>query len=303
MNNHATAPPILHPGDKVGIVAPANKIDLEVIESAKEIITSWNLKVVLGKSLSNRHGTFAGTDQDRLHDFQQMLDDNEIKAIICARGGYGSLRILDQVNFQNFLQQPKWIIGYSDITAFHAAVYKLGFQSAHAIMPINFESDTQQLSINSLKNLLFDQPQQITAESDKLNKTGVGSGPIIGGNLAIICSQIGTPTDLDTSGKILFLEEIGEYLYHLDRMMIQLRRAQKLEGLNGLILGQFTNMKDNDIPFIFTLKEIIFQYVKDYDFPVGFNFDVGHEIPNYALPHGRMAELKVDNAGSRLNFL
>jgi muramoyltetrapeptide carboxypeptidase len=287
-------PPLLRNGSKVGLVSPAKMVSRESIRPALDILKSWGLKLTIGKYAFAQHFQFAGTDAQRTQDLQRMLDDPEIEAIFCIRGGYGTTRILDALDFARFRQRPKWIIGYSDITALHLHVHTLGIQSVHGTMPLLFGRDSEQ-SVLGLKNILFGQPQPytVTVDATPASRTGIATGQLIGGNLSIIVSCIGTSSDAETTGKILFLEDIDEHLYHIDRMMVQLKRAGKLRNLAGLISGHFTAMKDNENPFGKTVSEIIWDAVREYDYPVCFGFPVGHEPENWALACGSDVQLKV----------
>jgi muramoyltetrapeptide carboxypeptidase len=218
-----------------------------------------------------------------------MLDNPEIQAIICARGGYGTSRIIDRIDFSGFLEKPKWIAGYSDITVLHCHLHRRGVQSIHSIMPLTFSQVETQASVDSLRRVLFGEAGQYQAPVHPLNREGEAGGVVIGGNLSLLVTIVGTPSDIDTAGKILFIEDVGEYYYHVDRMMIQLKRAGKLAGLAGLVVGGFSEMKDSPTPFGKPVYEII-------DFPVG------HEPVNMAMPCGRKAQLHVTAEDSRLQF-
>ncbi len=295
------SPIFIQKGDTIGIVAPAGKIAID-LGPAIEKIKSWGLQVLTGKHVYAEYFQFAGTDDQRITDFQEMLDNPDINAIICARGGYGTTRIIDQINFSAFLQKPKWIAGYSDITTIHCHLHTRGIQSIHSIMPLTFGKEETDISVESLRKVLFGEPVHYQVLPHSLNKPGEVTAPIIGGNLALLASVIGTASDIDTAGKILFIEDINEYLYNIDRMMIQLKRSGKLNKLAGLIVGHFTDVKDNEIPFGKTPLEIVAEAVQAYNFPVCFGFPVGHEPANIAIPCGRTAHLKIESSGVRLNF-
>lgn len=287
-------PPSLQVNDTIAIVSPARKLQDFDLKVAIEIIEQWGLKVKLGKHLLKQHHQFAGTDSERLEDFQENINDPEVKAIICARGGYGSTRIIDEINFYKLFENPKWIVGFSDITAILCQLHNLGIESIHAIMPLLFKEPGSENAVESLRKLLFGEKISIKAEPHSFNRTGHGSGIIIGGNLSILITLIGTGSDIDTRGKILFIEDLDEYLYHIDRMMVQLKRAGKLHALAGLIVGQMSDMKDNAIPFGATAYEIIKEHTANYPYPVCFNFPVGHVPQNMAIPCGRAAKLIVE---------
>lgn len=285
-------PPYLIKGDKIAIVAPAGKIDHDVVNNAVRKLESMGLNVVIGKNVFNNHFQYAATDIERLDDFQQALDDNNVKAILCARGGYGIIRIIDKINFSNFKQKPKWIIGFSDVTVLHSHIFScFGIETLHATMAAGLKDD---LSANSLRNCLFGEWINYEYKTEEYSRKGNAVGKLVGGNLAILCSLIGSKSDLDTTGKILFLEDVGEYLYRLNRMMLQLKRARKLENLAGLIVGGLTDMKDNDNPFGKTSHEIIAEAIEEYGYPVSFGFPAGHQKDNRALILGRKATLSID---------
>lgn len=294
-------PPQINKGDKVGIVAPAKKISKEEIKIAIQILESWGLEVVLGDYLFNTYNQFAGTDIERTEDLQKMLDDPEIKVVICARGGYGTIRIVDKLDFSKFQSNPKWIIGFSDITVLHCHIYNLGIESIHGVMPLLFPKQTQQ-TIESLKNILEDKAITIYSPSHHLNRFGNAKGELIGGNLSLFVNTIGTLSEVDTTGKILFLEDVGEYVYHLDRMLIHLQRAGKLNHLVGLVIGQFSEIKENIISFGKTVYEIILELSQEFNFPIAYNFPIGHERHNLALVCGREALLEVDKDNAVLSF-
>jgi muramoyltetrapeptide carboxypeptidase len=294
-------PAFLKKNDQVAVIATAKNFPAEQLEVGLRILESWELKVQPGKNLYRNHHQFAGTDKERLKDLQHALDNKNIRAVFCVRGGYGTNRIIDQVELKEFRQSPKWIIGYSDVTVLHCLLQREGFQSIHGTMPLLFGKDSP-ASLESLRKTLFGEHIQYEIKTDPLNRKGKAEGILIGGNLSILQSMTGTPTDFDTRKKILFLEDIDEYLYQLDRMMIHLKRAGKLKNLSGLIVGHLTDMKDNDTAFGKTAKEIIFEAVKDYKFPVCFNFPAGHERENMALRFGAKAALKIDKENSTLSF-
>ena len=290
-----TTPPYLKKGDKIGIVAPARKISKEEIQFAVNAFEKWGLKVVLGKNLFGIENQYSGSDAQRTEDLQKMLDDGSIRAIISARGGYGTLRIIDKLDFKKFEKTPKWIIGYSDITVLHSHIHQnFQIETLHATMPINFSKDAE--SVESLRRILFGETITYNIGSQPLNRKGKAEGELVGGNLSLLYALKGSRSGISTSGKILFIEDLDEYLYHIDRMMISLKRAGKLSHLAGLIVGDMTDMKDNQIPFGKSAEEIIRESVAEFDYPVSFGFPAGHAQKNLALPFGRRAKLKV--AGS-----
>jgi muramoyltetrapeptide carboxypeptidase len=297
-------PPFLQPGDKIGIVAPGRKIGAPDIEAAIKKIASWNLEVVPAPHLfSNDHSYLAGTDEQRRDDYQRMLDDPSIRAIINARGGYGSTRLIDHLDFTAFQKNPKWVVGFSDITAVHLKLFQLGFESIHATMPILFSKPESMDSVMSLKTMLFGEYHAIHATSAIMNKTGKCNGELVGGNLSLVVDSLGTSSEINTDGKILVLEEIDEYLYRIDRMMVHLKRSGKLSKLSGLVIGHMTDLLDTELRFGETIEGIIQYHTREYNYPIAFHFPVGHENPNLAWPHGGKATLEVSENGSMLFFI
>ncbi|MBN2748043.1 MAG: LD-carboxypeptidase [Bacteroidales bacterium] len=299
------SPPPLKVGDTVGIVAPARKISLDEVNPAVAMLESWGLKVVLGKNLFNEYHQFAGNDLMRATDFQDMIDSPEIKAILCARGGYGTVRILEHVNFNQLQFNPKWIVGYSDITVLHSYLNMwFNIETIHGTMPINFPKDlVGNESTESLRRVLFGDNPTYFSEPLAINQQGAGVGRLTGGNLSVLCSLSGSDADIYTDGRILVLEDLDEYLYHIDRMMMNLKRSGKLKHLAGLIVGGLSDMRDNLIPFGCNAEAIIHSIVREYDFPVCYGFPVGHQEPNLALIMGRKVSLTVNDKGGRLEFL
>lgn len=288
-------PTNLKQGDKIAIVSTARKLSLEELKPGIEVLKSWGLEVVLGSNLFEEDNQFAGTTKQRITDFQIALNDESIKAIFCARGGYGTVQIIDELDFANFIKAPKWIVGYSDVTVLHNHINQnFNVQTLHAAMPFGFKDNTVE-ALNSIKKVLFG--EQLTYEFDKhpFNRNGEANGELVGGNLSILYSLTGTESQINTNGKILFLEDLDEYLYHIDRMMMNLDRAGMLDGLAGLVVGGMTDMNDNTVPYGKTAKEIIQQTVSKYNYPVCFDFYAGHLNDNRALPMGGKALLKVDD--------
>jgi len=244
-------PPYLKQGDTIAIVAPARKIAFEEIEFAISIFQKWGLKVKLGKHIFNQYHQFAGKDIERAEDFNSMLHDDEVKAIICARGGYGTIRIIDKIDFKYLLKKPKWIVGYSDITVLHSHIHtNFNIATIHAIMPINFtNNDCVRISIESLRKALFGEAIYYNVLPHKFNNVGESIGQLVGGNLSILYSLTGTLSDINTNDKLLFIEDVDEYLYHIDRMLMNLKLCGKLNRLKGLIIGGMTDLKDNEIAF------------------------------------------------------
>lgn len=296
-------PSRLREGDTVGIVAPARRISPAQLEPAIVLLTSWGLKVRLGPHIfSAKHTYLAGTDSERLEDFQSMVNDPEVKAIFCARGGYGSTRIVDEIDFTPLKKSPKWIVGFSDITAFHLRLTAMNIASIHATMPIFFGQEQAQSSVDSIRDILFEGRCDISMPPVEYNRTGKATGPVVGGNLSLITDSLNTPTEPDTDGRILVVEEVDEYLYKLDRMFTQLRRAGKLRALAGLLVGHMTDMKNPELAFGETVEEIVLHAVRDYAYPVAFSFPSGHENPNHAWVEGGVATLDVGLRQVRLSY-
>ena len=292
-------PEKLKKGDKIGIISTARKISLEELNPAIKIIESWCLQVELGENIFNEDNQFSGSLTQRASDLQKMIDDKSIKAIFCARGGYGTVQIIDKINFSKIIQSPKWIIGYSDITVLHSHLSTLGVPSLHASMPINFQENTK-LAITSLKNMLFKAQNHIKTTSHFFNRFGKVSAEIVGGNLSILYSLLGSSSDINTDERILLIEDLDEYLYHIDRMMMSLKRNRKFENLKGMIVGEMSDMNDNDIPFGKTAEQIILDYTKDYNFPICFGFPVGHLNDNRCVKFGVKSVLDITENGVSL---
>ncbi|MCH1485307.1 MAG: LD-carboxypeptidase [Flavobacteriaceae bacterium] len=305
-NNKLIKPEYLKKGDTVAIVAPSGVLKNYngYILKAKELLKSWELEVIIGENVFNDNGHFAGTDNQRSADFQLALDDKSIKAIWCARGGYGAMRVIDNLNFEKYKENPKWIIGYSDITAIHNDLHNNKSESIHGIMCKSLEKidvDNNE-SISLLKNTLFGEKLSYTIEGNNYNIEGNSNGQLIGGNLTLLHCLLGSESSIDTDGKILFIEDLGEYLYHIDRMLISLKRAGYFDNCKGLIVGDFTDMRKNTTPFGRNLKELILDIVREYDFPVSFGFPAGHGEKNYPMILGREINLKVSKQQSTINF-
>ena len=295
-------PSYLQPGDTVAITCPAKKLPRN-IEDAVKLLESWGLNVVLGETVHASWHQFAGDDELRSTDFQRFLDDPSVKAIFAARGGYGTIRIIDRLDFSGFGNHPKWIIGFSDITVLHSHIQSLyKTESIHGQMPLTIREGSE-ISLETLRKALFNEEINYTYTSKANNKSGEAEGILIGGNLSLLVMMAGSVSEQEFSDKILFLEDVGEYLYSIDRMLWNLKRAGKLNNLRGLIIGGFTELKDNDIPFGQTAEQIIMEQVKEFDFPVCFNFPAGHIPDNRALIFGRMSRLKVDGQQVELGYL
>lgn len=299
-------PPYLKAGDTVAIVAPSGVLNNRTteVERAIALLKSWNLNVVVGKHVFKSDNHFAGTDSERCEDFQNALDNPKIKAIWCARGGYGTVRILDKLDYSKFKEQPKWLIGYSDITALHNQVHNEGFETIHAIMCTSLtdkESELEQ-SIATMKKAIVGETLNYTLKGSKYNKTGNVTAPLVGGNLTMLHTMLGSETSIDTSGKILFIEEIGEYKYHIDRMLQSLKRAGYFSNCKGVIVGDMTKIRKNTTPWGTSIEQLILDALAEYDFPIAFNMPAGHENDNRAMILGRTVELKVSESKTELSF-
>ena len=294
-------PPSLKKGNTVYILSTAKKISRGEIDPAVKAFEGWGLNVVIGKTIGREYNQFAGTDAERLLDFQTAADDLNIKAIICARGGYGTVRMMDNIIFDEFMLHPKWVVGFSDVTFLHTHISNsMGIQTLHSIMPIQFPNSTPE-AIESLRKELFGEKNEYAVAPNELNRTGTSEGILIGGNLSILYSITGTKSGMNTSGKILLLEDLDEYLYHIDRMMMNLKRSGKLHDLAGLVVGGFTDMHDNKIPFGKNAYEIVAEHVSEFNYPVCFGFPAGHVADNRALVIGRTYKLEVKKEQVRLS--
>lgn len=288
------APPNLEQGDTIVIAAPGGKVLPGELDDAIALIKRFGYKIKLAQNLfSTRHSYLSGLDQERLMDFQKAVDDDNVKAIFCARGGYGTTRIIDRLDWSSFETKPKWIVGFSDITALHLELAKRNIQSVHGIMPKLISKDEDGISTKSLFEVLMNNKYEINATPCPHNRLGTTSGVVIGGNLSLIVESIGTKSEIDFADKILIIEEISEYKYKMDRMLNQLKRAGKLNKLKGLVVGYISEIRDTERPFGETLEEIIFNSVGEYSYPVAFGFPVGHERPNFAWRHGSLMKLTV----------
>jgi muramoyltetrapeptide carboxypeptidase len=287
-------PPYLKKGDCIGITCPAGYITHEDIQPAITKMQEWGFNIKIGDTVGKKDFTLGGTDEERTKDFQQMLDNKEVKAIMCARGGYGAVRIIDTINFKKFIQHPKWVIGFSDVTVFHNHIHtNCGVATIHSKMcnsfPVDWsKADTVQIeTINSIYKCLAGGKMNYSAVPNVNNKTGFGSGVLIGGNIKTIESLAASKSDINTKGKILFVEDTGEYLYSIDRMFWNLKRTGKLSGLKGLLIGGFKIKIDEDTePFGKTIEEVVLEKVQEYKYPVCFDFPVGHQRNNFALKCG-----------------
>ncbi len=293
--------PFLKANDKVAIMAPAKQIARTEIDVAVKTLIDWGLQVVVGETIDSKYFQFSAPKEQRLDELQALMDDPDIKAIFFARGGYGSIQIIDNLDLKAFKKNPKWLIGFSDITVFHAHLHsKIAATTLHATMPLNFEKNSKE-SLSTLKEALFKGKMKYELKSKhKLNRKGKGKGEIVGGNLSILYSLLGSKSFPNLKGKILFIEDLNEYYYHLDRMMYALKRAGALKDLKGLIVGQFSDMQEAALPFDKNSEEIIYDAVKDYKFPVYFNFPAGHVSDNRALIFGKAVKIEVGVKGFSL---
>ena len=296
-------PPFLKQGDEVAIISPSFSIDEIKISDAVKVLEGWGLKVHVGRNVFKRSGPFAGTDEERLSDFQEFTDNRKIRAVICSRGGYGMSRFIGRIDFSGIRRNPKWYVGFSDISVLHLWLSeKFNTISIHGEMPLNYANpEKSEGTLESLYGALFGEWKPIEWEGRFL-RPGHVSGEITGGNLSLICSLSGTPADIKTKGKILFIEEVGEYLYHLDRMLTSLKMAGKLDNLAGLVAGGFSKMEETINPWGKSPEEIICDIVSGFDYPVFFNFPAGHVADNRAFYLGQKAEIKVKGKNARLSY-
>jgi muramoyltetrapeptide carboxypeptidase len=287
-------PPALNPGDLIYITAPAKFMDAQAVTYAKKHLEENGFKVLISKNCFGSHNYFSGTDEERLSDFQFGIDHPDVRAILCARGGYGSIRLVDRINWANMLREPKWLIGFSDITVFHHRLNSLGVQSIHGSMPINFEKNTDE----ALKTLLGSITGNFTSfveAPNKSNKAGIATGNLIGGNLSIIYSMLGTTDQYDFEDAILFLEDVGEHYYQVERMIFALGKAGVFEKIKGLIIGGMTELEDTDPPLGRSIEEIILEQLRFSNMPVIFNFPTGHINDNRALVIGKHIKISVND--------
>lgn len=304
-NEESTSPTIpryLKAGDTIGITAPAGYITTEEIQPAVTLMENWGYKIKVGDTIGKKDFTFAGSDEERLNDFQKMLDDPKVKAIMCGRGGYGAVRIIDKLKWEKFKARPKWIIGFSDITVLHAHINRrFGIATIHSKMCNSFPDDwskaepIQVETIESIHKALSGEKMKYSTTPNANNRTGIAEGVLVGGNLKTLETLAASPSDIITAGKILFVEDTGEYIYSIDRMFWSLKRSNKLSQLKGLIVGGFKVKTDPDTEdFGKTLEQIVLEKVKAYKYPVCFDFPVGHQKNNFALKCGVKHKLAVE---------
>ena len=294
------SPPNLQKGDSIAIVATARKNIDDNLKPAIEWLKNWGLNVKIGTTIGLDLNQLAGTDLQRAADFQAQLDNPNIKAIWCVRGGYGTVRMLDLLDFTAFIKNPKWIVGFSDVTVLHNHLNTMGFKSIHGIMPIS--SKSTKLAKETLRIALFGEPLSYKIAPHPMNRFGKGTGELVGGNLSILYSVLGSKSAINCDNKILFIEDLDEYLYHIDRMLMNLKRCGCLENLNGIVVGAMTKMKDNDIPWGKNALEIIEDITENYKIPIVFNFPAGHIADNRALILGSSVSMEVDKNGTKLVF-
>ncbi len=301
-------PPQLYQGDKVGIVTPSGKIEKGALNNAISCYEGWGLKVVTAPNVYSGFNQFGGTDQERVSDLQSMFDDGDIKAIICSRGGYGSVRIIDSIDFSRFISAPKWLVGYSDITVLHSHINEIcSIETLHGPMAAELSHlknyTVSARSMELLREVLFGTIPAYYHPNHPLSRKGTAEGVLTGGNLSVICSLFGSSSLSGLQGKILFIEDVGEYLYHIDRMMMAMRRSGVLGEIGGLLVGSMSDMNDNKVPFGRTAYEIIAEAVEDYDYPVLFGFPAGHQPENHPLILGRKVILSVGDKTGSIKFI
>jgi muramoyltetrapeptide carboxypeptidase len=301
-DNRMKVPPFLKKSDRIGIVAPAGNIP-GGLDDAVKLLESWGLEVIIGKSVGSFFHQFAGNDKLRAEDLQNMLDDNSIKAVFAARGGYGTVRIIDQIDFSAFEKNPKWIIGFSDITVLHSHVQALfGIATVHGQMPLTIP-DATKASLETLRKALFGEDLFYQYTSRYENREGYGEGILTGGNLSILLSVSGSVSEVDYRGKILFIEDVGEYFYSIDRMLRMLKRAGKLKDLNGVIVGSFTALKDKEPGFGFSIQDMVISLTEEYGYPVATDFPAGHIDNNNTLILGKAVTLSVKEKSVILKYI
>ena len=295
-------PPKLNPGDLIYITAPAKITDPKTVFFAKEYLEKKGFKVLVSAHCFGSHNYFSGTDEERMLDLQFGIDHPDVRAILCARGGYGSIRLVDRINWANMLREPKWLIGFSDITVFHHRLNSLGVQSIHGSMPINFEKNTDE-ALKTLLGTITGNFTPLVEAPHKSNKAGIAIGNLIGGNLSIVYSMLGTTDQYDFEDAILFLEDVGEHYYQVERMIFALGKAGVFEKIKGLIIGGMTELEDTDPPLGRSIEEIILEQLRFSNMPVIFNFPAGHIEDNRAIVFGKKVQLTVGEAEAKINYL
>jgi len=299
-------PPYLKAGDTVAIVAPSGilKNRTTEVKQAEDLLKSWDLNVVIGEHVFSKDNHFAGTDAERYEDFQKAMNNPTISAIWCARGGYGTVRILDKLDFTELRKKPKWLIGYSDITALHNQFHNEGFESIHALMCTSLTKDLVDIeeSITTFKKAIFGETLSYTLKGTDYNRAGTVTAPLVGGNLTMLHTMLGSKTSIDTSGKILFIEEIGEYKYHIDRMLQSLKRAGYFDNCAGVLVGDMSKMRKNTTLWGTSVEQLILDALSEYDFPIAFNMPAGHEKDNRAMILGRTIEMTVEKDNTTVVF-
>lgn len=293
-------PPYLKKGDTIAIVATARKNIDDNLKPAISWLKNWGIEVVIGSTIGLDNNQLAGTDEQRAADFQAQLDNPNIKAIWCVRGGYGTVRMIDLLDFTKFKQSPKWIVGFSDVTVLHSHLNTMGYQSIHGIMPVSSKASEE--AKETLRKALFGEHLEYTVPCENMNRLGTARGELVGGNLSILYSLFGSPSAIDCSDKILFIEDLDEYLYHIDRMMMNLKRNGCLESLKGIIVGGMTKMNDNEVPWGKNALEIIDDVTKNYNIPIIYNFPAGHMADNRALIFGKQVSMEVNDLESKVVF-
>lgn len=292
----------LKQGDLVYITAPAKAIEKEYVYYAKEYFETQGFKVLISENCLGNYNYFSGTDEERLSDLQFGIDNPDVKAIICARGGYGCVRILDRIQWANMLREPKWIVGFSDVTVFHQRLQRFGLPSIHATMPLNFQKNSPE-ALDTLNHALSGKEYSITTVSSVFNKPGIASGKLVGGNLSILYSLLGTDDQIDYSNTILIIEDLAEHLYHIDRMLYAFEKAGIFNKIKGLIVGGMTELQDTAIPFGKSIEEIILQHFIYRNIPITFDFPVGHINDNRAIVLGNFCQLEIDSTLTHFSYV
>lgn len=294
-------PEFLQKGDTIGILATARKADLASLQPAIKLLESWGLHVVIGKTIGKEENQLAGPDWLRASDFQEMIDNPKIKAIWAAKGGYGTVRIIDRIDFTNFKKKPKWICGFSDMTVLHSHINNMGIETIHSFMALNAGTANPEV-LASFHKALFGEKLSYKIAPHNYNINGTAKGEIVGGNLSVLYSIIGSKSEVDYKGKILFIEDLDEYLYHIDRMMMNLKRNGYFDGVKAVIVGGMTSMNDNEIPWGKDALQIIQDVLKDYKFPIIYNFPAGHIKDNRTLILGKVVSIDVSEKESTVKF-